>query len=151
MINVILDEKKTSVSIKYNAYYKLVILLTIINYCGRSNKASLHLIHLVFWSLRNDTNYQVLYDLKKGNRNSLIPWSFEFGIEKVLALGYIEEYIQKKIVSETLEIKITQKGIGVLKSITDYELFQEEIDKIKSIGKISKTTISSANNNWKLI
>lgn len=151
MINIILDEKKTSVSIKYNAYYKLVMLLSIINYCGRSNKASLQLIHLVFWSLRNDRNYQVLYDLKKGTRNSLIPWSFEFGIEKVLALGYIEEYIQKKIVTNTLEIEITKKGIDVLSSITAIELFQEEIDKIKNIGSIPKAKLNRANNNWKLI
>lgn len=151
MIDIILDEKKTSVSIKYNAYYKLVILLSIINYCGGRNKASLQLIHMLFWSLRNDKNYQVLYDLKKGTRNSLIPWSFEFGIEKVLALGYIEKYIKQKIVSDTLEIEITQKGKDVLSSITEYELFQEEIDKIKNIGGIPKTKFNRANNNWKLI
>ncbi len=151
MINIILEEKPTSVSIKYNAYYKLVILLTIINYCGRSNKASLQLIHLIFWSLRDDKNYQVINDLKIGNRNTLIPWSFEFGIEKVLAIGYIEEYIQKKIVNNTLEIEITQRGINVLKSINEYKLLQEEIEKIKDIGKIPKTKLDRANHNWKLI
>lgn len=151
MINVVLDEKPTSISIKYNAYYKLVILLAIINYCGRSKKASLQLIHLIFWSLRDDKNYQVLNDLKLNSRNTLIPWSFEFGIEKVLALGYIEEYIHKKIVSSTLEIEITEKGINVLKSINEYGLFQEEIEKIKKIGKVSKTRLDRANQNWKLI
>lgn len=151
MIDIVLDEKPTSVSIKYNAYYKLVMLLTIINNCGRSNKASLQLIHLIFWSLRNDKNYQVIYDLKTGIRNTLIPWSFEFGIEKVLVIGYIEEYIKRDIVSDTLEIEITQKGVEVLKSITEYELFEEEIAKIKNIGKIPKTKLNRANNNWKLI
>ena len=68
MINIILDEKKTSVSIRYNAYYKLVILLAIINYCGSKNKAGLQLIHLMFWALRNETHHQVLYDLKKGRK-----------------------------------------------------------------------------------
>lgn len=151
MINIILDEKKTSVSIKYNAYYKLVMLLSIINYCGGKNRASLQLIHLLFWSLRNDENYQVLYDLKKGNRDSLIPWSFEFGIEKVLTLGYIEKYIDREKVTGTLEINITQKGIDVLEAIIKHELFQEEIEKIKNIGKIPKTRMNNANNNWKLI
>lgn len=151
MISIVLDEKKTSISIRYNAYYKLVILLAIINYCGGKNKASLQLIHLLFWSLRDDKNYQVLADLKIGNRNTLIPWSFEFGIEKVLALGYIEEYLHKKIVSDTLEIEITQKGIDVLNLINDNDLFKEEIEKIKIIGKIPKTKLDKANNNWKLI
>jgi hypothetical protein len=151
MINIILEEKKTSVSIKYNAYYKLVILLSIINYCGGKNKASLQLIHLLFWSLRDDKNYSVLLDLKIGNRNTLIPWSFEFGIEKVLALGYIENFLDRKIVADTLEIEITQKGIEILNLINENALFEEEIKKIKFVGKIPKTKIDKANNNWKLI
>ena len=152
MINIILNEKKTSVSIRYNAYYKLVILLTIINYCGSKNKASLQFIHILFWSLRDENNYQVLFDLKKGNRTTLIPWSFEYGIEKVLALGYIEEYIKRKKMSDnTLEIEITQKGIDVLNSIFENNLFEEEIEKIKRIGKIPKTRLDKANNNWKLL
>jgi hypothetical protein len=152
MINIILDEKKTSVSIRYNAYYKLVILLAIINFCGSKNKSSLQLIHLFFWSLRDEDNYKVLLDLKKGNRTTLIPWSFEYGIEKVLALGYIEEYIKRVILSDnTLEIEITQKGIDVLNSIIENNLFEEEIQKIKRIGKIPKTRLDKANNNWKLL
>jgi hypothetical protein len=104
MINIILDEKKTSVSIRYNAYYKLVILLAIINYCGSNNKAGLQLIHLMFWALRDNKNYQVLLDLKMNIRNSLTPWSFEFGLEKVLAIGYIDNYLEKKIITTQLEI-----------------------------------------------
>lgn len=151
MINIILDEKKTSVSIRYNAYYKLVILLAIINHCGSGNKASLQLIHLMFWALRDSKHYHVLYDLKKNLRNSLTPWSFEFGLEKVLAIGYIEQYLDKKIVSDQLEIILTEKGLETLNSIKKDELFQDEIEKIKSIGWLPKAKLEKANNNWKLL
>ena len=151
MINIILDEKKTSVSIRYNAYYKLVILLAIINHSGSGNKASLQLIHLMFWALRDNKHYQVIYDLKKNLRNSLTPWSFEFGLEKVLAIGYIEQYLDKKVVSDQLEIILTEKGLETLNSIKKDDLFQDEIDKIKSIGWLPKTKLKKANNNWKLL
>lgn len=151
MINIILDEKKTSVSIRYNAYYKLIILLAIINNCGSKNKASLQLIHIMFWALRDDINYQVLFDLKKNVRNSLTPWSFEFGLEKVLTLGYIEKYLKKHPVTNQLEIALTEKGLEVLNSIKKDELFQDEINKIKSIGWIPKSKLEKANNNWKLL
>ncbi|WP_066223716.1 hypothetical protein [Formosa haliotis] len=151
MINIILDEKKTSVSIRYNAYFKLVILLAIINHCGSKNKAGLQLIHLMFWALRDENNYQILYDLKMRLRNSLTPWSFEFGLEKVLAIGYIENYIEKKIISKQLEIAITSSGLEILKSIENYDLFHDEINKIKEIGWIPKTKLQKANNNWKLL
>lgn len=151
MINIILDEKPTSVSIRYNGYYKVVLLLAIIQYCAYGKKASLDLLHLVFWSLRNELNYQVLFDVAKQNRNSLVPWTFEHGIDEVLALGLINEYIEKAVISESLEIKITAKGQEIIKSINKFDLFQDEILKIRDLGIIPRTRILSANNNWKLI
>lgn len=151
MINIILDEKPTSVSIRYNGYYKVVILLAIIHYCGYAKKASLDLLHIVFWSLRNESNYKVLYDVAKQHRNSLVPWTFEHGVDEVLALGLINEFIEKTIVTDSLEIKITDKGKQIIESINEFELFQDEVIKIKNLGTIPKTRLSLANNNWKLI
>ena len=151
MIDIRLDQKPTSVSIRYNGYYKVVLLLAIIKHCGYGKKASLELIHVVFWSLRNENNYQVLLDLANQQRNSLVPWTFEHGIDEVLALGFINEYIEKIIVSQTLEIKITAKGSEIINSINKFELFQDEIQKIKALGIIPKNRLSNANKNWKLI
>lgn len=151
MINILLDQKPTSVSIRYNGYYKVVLLLAIIKYCGYGKKASLELIHIALWSLRNEDNYQVLLDISKQNRNSLVPWSFEHGIDEVLALGFINEYIEKIIVTQTLEIKITNKGCEIIDSINKFELFQDEIQKIRTLGIIPKNRLSNANKNWKLI
>jgi len=151
MINIQLDQKPTSVSIRYNGYYKIVLLLAIIKHCGYAKKASLELIHVVFWSLRNDSNYQVLLDLSNQQRNTLVPWTFEHGIDEVLALGFINEYIEKIIVTQTIEIKITEKGAKIIDTINQFELFQDEIQKIKAFGIIPKNRLSNANKNWKLI
>lgn len=151
MINIKLDQKPTSISIRYNGYYKVVLLLAIIKYCGFAKKASLELIHVVFWSLRNDTNYQVLLDLSSQKRSTLVPWTFEHGIDEVLALGFINEYMEKIIVTQTLEIKITEKGSEIIDAINEFELFQVEIMKIKALGVIPKSRLSNANKNWKLI
>lgn len=151
MINVILDEKRTSVSIRYNGYYKIVILLAIINYNANSKKASLELIHIVFWSLRNEYNYQILYDLSKQLRNNLIPWTFEHGIDEVIALGLINEYIERVIIGQNLELKITKKGSEIIDSINEFELFQDELKKISALGIIPKSKLNSANKKWSLM
>ena len=151
MINIQLDQKPTSISIRYNGYYKVVLLLAIIENCGYAKKASLDLIHIVFWSLRNDTNYQVLLDLANQQRNTLIPWTFEHGIDEVLALALINGYIERVIVSQTLEIKITEKGSEIINAINQFELFQDEMQRIKALGKIPKNRLHNANKNWKLI
>lgn len=151
MINIKLDQKPTSVSIRYNGYYKVVLLLAIIENCGYSKKASLELIHIVFWSLRNESNYRVLLDLANQQRNSLVPWTFEHGIDEVLVLGLINGYIERVIVTKSLEIKITHKGSEIIRAINQFKLFQDEIQKIKALGKIPKTRLDIANRNWKLI
>ncbi|MYY44000.1 hypothetical protein [Elizabethkingia anophelis] len=151
MIKIQLDQKPISISIRYNGYYKIVLLLAIIKYCGYGKKASLELIHIVFWALRNDYNYSVLNDLANQQRNSLVPWTFEHGIDEVLALGFINEYIEKVIVTQTLEIKITDKGDEIIDSIRKFDLFQDEIQKISALGKIPKNRLNNANKNWKLI
>lgn len=151
MINIQLDQKPTSISIRYNGYYKMVLLLVIITSCGYSKKASLGLIHVVFWSLRNEDNYQVLLDFSNKHRNTLIPWSFEHGIDEVLALGLVNGFIERAIVGQSLEIKITDKGNEIINSINKFELFQEEIQKITALGKIPKNRLNNANKNWKLI
>lgn len=151
MINIQLDQKPISVSIRYNGYYKIVLLLAIISNCGYAKKASLELIHIVFWSLRNETNYLVLLDLANQKRNTLVPWTFEHGIDEVLALGLINGYIERVIVGQTLEIKITDNGIEIMNAIDHFELFQDEMQKIRALGKIPKSRLNSANKSWKLI
>jgi hypothetical protein len=152
MIDIIFTNKPISEPIRYNAYYKLVLLLAIIEFCSVGKKASLHLIHLVFWSLRSDENYAVLLDFAHQSRNTLTPWSFEPGVEKILILAFVNKYCEKAIVGgDSLEIKITEQGIEIIKKIKSLDLFEEDLCKIKKIGKIPKNRINNANKNWALL
>lgn len=151
MINVVLKSKEVPFPIKYNAYYKLILMLAIIKYCGRASKASLSLVHLIFWSIKSDENFEVILDLKKQNRSTLVPWSFETGIEKILSLAFINNLCEKKISGGEIELSLTENGITVLKDILKEKLFDEELKKIQEIGQISKNRIKDANSNWKLI
>jgi hypothetical protein len=155
MIDIKLTSKAISEPIRYNAYYKLVIMLAIINYCSNGKKASIQLLHFVFWGLRTDENYQVLLDFSKGRRQTIIPWSFEQGIDRILSLAFIYEYCERVIIGgdklDSLEIKITENGEDVLKKINDSELFQKDISRLKNLGKIPKSRIISANKKWTLI
>lgn len=151
MINIVLKSKEVSFPIKYNGYYKLILMLAIIKYCGRGEKASITLIHLIFWSIKSKDNYNVIMDIKKQVRLNLVPWSFETGIEKILSLAYVNEFCDKKISGGEIELSLTENGIKVLNEIIGEELFIEEINKIKAIGQIPKNRIKTANSSWKLI
>ncbi|WP_047432767.1 hypothetical protein [Chryseobacterium indologenes] len=151
MIEIHFQNKPISASIKHNAFYKLIILMAILNYCARGKKASLLLIHLVFWALRNSDNYKILYDFSKNCRETLIPWAFETGIDQVLSLGYIYGFLEKEIVTDTLEIKLNAEGQSLLTNIMKEKLFEEDINRIKEIGQLQKGKTNKANSNWTLI
>jgi len=151
MINVILKSKEVSFPIKYNGYYKLILMLAIVKYCGRASKAPLSLIHLIFWSIKSDENLKVILGLKNHTRSSLVPWSFETGIEKILSLAFINNFCEKKISAGEIELSLTENGTKILNEIVKEELFDEELNKIREIGQIPKNRIKAANSNWKLI
>lgn len=151
MINVKLVSKPISEPISFNAYYKLVIFLAILKHCTRSpNKAPLSIVHLIFWGLRTEGNFAVLKDFSKQKRASLVPWSFEPGLEQVLILGITEGYCERKIVSGQLEIQITEMGRHVVEKISESQLFEEQLHKLIEIGVIAKSRIDSANSKWEL-
>lgn len=150
MIDIKLINKPISVPIRYNAYYKLVLLLAIIEHCAMNKQASLQLIHFVFWGLRSEYNYKVVYDFSKKIRETLPPWSFEEGIDKILILSYINQYCKKVLVKniDTLEVEITENGEKVIAEIKKLELFKEDFDKIKALSKIARSRLDKANQQW---
>lgn len=150
MIDIKLTNKPISAPIRYNAYYKLVLLLAIIEHCAMGKQASLQLIHFVFWGLRSEDNYRVVYDFSKKDRDTLPPWSFEEGIDKILILSYVNEYCTKVLVKnpDTLEVKIAEKGEQIIAEIKKMELFKEDFDKIKALSKIARSRLDKANQQW---
>lgn len=151
MIEIKLNYKPIATPIKYNAYFKLVFLLAIVNYCGRGGKASVLVIHLLFWALRNQQNYDVLMAFVKQERKTLVPWSFENGVEKVLTLAFVEGFCKKTIVSSRLDIIITDLGKNKLAEIEELGGFTADITKIKAIGPLMLSKVEAANKNWELI
>lgn len=152
MIDIKLISKPISQPIRYNAYYKLVLLLALLKNCTRRpHKAPLSIIHLLFWSLRNENNYQVILDFAQKRSNTLVPWSFESGLDKIITLSFIKGYCNKSITNSILEIQITDKGRKVLDEIKDLNLFSDELKRIENIGILHKTRVDKANSNWKLI
>lgn len=150
MININIDEKPISISLRYNAYYKLVLLLAIIYYCGYGKKASLIVIHIVFWGLRNNENFEILLQLKKEERKTLVPWAFEHGMDNILSIGVANGLISRIKVTDDLTFSITEQGISLLKTIYDNKYFPEDMEKIKSLKVLPKAKIERANQNWNL-
>ena len=151
MIQVKLDIKPIPVPVLYQPIYKLIMLLAVLKYGTRKPyNATFLKLHLYLWALRSEENYNTLVQLQKKERNSILPWSFEPALDKVVTIAIINNYCTKEIKSTELQIKITTEGESLLQKIEDLELFNEDLSKIKAIGIIPLSSIKMANSNWKL-
>lgn len=151
MIEVKLDIKPIPVPILYQPVYKLIMLLAVLKYGTRKPHNSTFLkLHLFLWGLRSEENYNVLVQLQKKERNTILPWSFEPALDKVVTIAIINNYCTKEIKSNELQVKITSEGESLLQKIEGLELFNEDISKIKAIGIIPQSSIKTASSNWKL-
>jgi hypothetical protein len=151
MIEVTLDIKPIPVPLLYQPVYKLIMLLAVLKYgTSKPHNATFLKLHLYLWGLRSEENYTVLKQLQKKERNTVLPWSFEPALDKVVTIAIINKYCTKEIKSTELQIQITPEGTTLLQKIEELELFSEDISKIKGIGIIPQTSIKAASSNWKI-
>lgn len=151
MIEAKLDIKPIPVPSIYQPIYKLIMLLAILKYGSRRPYNCTYLkLHMYLWGLRSVDNYYSLLKLKKPEIKSILPWSYESGLSRLVTLALINNYCVRAVKSNELQIQLTEAGIDLISRIEELGLFKEDIMKIKKIGIISQTKIKEASTNWSL-
>ncbi len=143
--------KPIPVPLIYQPIYKLVVLLAILRYgTSKPYKAPLLSLHVFMWGLRSEENYKVVSSIANKSRDTLAPWTFEPGLDKTIILGVVNNYCTREIVSKNLEIKLTRAGEDFLRQVEEIGVFEDDINKLKSLGIIPKSIITKASTNWAL-
>lgn len=151
MIKAKLNIKPIPVPSINQPIYKLILLLAVLKYGTRKSQNCTFLkLHLYLWALRTNDNYESLIALKKKEIKTILPWSYEPGLNKLITLGLVNNYCSRVIKSSELQIILTVDGDTFISKIERRNLFSEDIDKIKKIGIIPQTKLKSASTNWKL-
>ena len=151
MIDIKLDLKGIPVPIRYQPIYKIVMLLAVLKYgCQKPNNCNLLKLHLYMWALANEENLKILLEIKGKIRTSVVPWVFQPAMSKVITLAVINGLCKRDIKSTDLQVQLMPEGAEVLRKIEALDIFTAEINKIKAVGIIPASTITSVNKNWKL-
>jgi hypothetical protein len=151
MVSVHLEKRPIPVPLIYQPVYKIVVLLGVLKYnTSRPHSAPFITLHLLFWSLRSDENHRVLHEIKDGTRRSILPWSFEPGLDKTATLAIVNGFCEKEIKSKALKIKLTDKGEALLARINEMSVFQNDLQKLREIGIVPLNKIHSVNQVWAL-
>ena len=150
MIKAKLDIKPIPVPSIYQPIYKLILLLAVLKYGTRKpHNCTFLKLHLYLWALRTVDNFESLKALKKSNIDSMLPWTYEPGLNKLVTIALVNNYCTRAIISNELQITLTEEGDSFIKEIERRNLFSEDIEKIKKIGIISQVKVKKASSNWK--
>lgn len=130
-----ITQKPISISSNSRIFYRIIILLLIMHYTGRSKNKRVPLlkIHLLVWSLQSIDRQKILLKAKESDYKASIGiWDIDINTNK--ALGYMYEDGLCNIDKKNYEL--TETGKKLVKAILkDKELFEDERDFLLSIGK----------------
>ncbi|UZJ63722.1 hypothetical protein OKW96_14920 [Sphingobacterium sp. KU25419] len=145
MIEVKLDLKPVPVPLAYQPIYKIIILLSILRYgCPRPYNATFLKIHLYFWALRDEGNYIVMKQISCKERDSLIPWSFEPSLERIVTLAVINKFCTRKILSGNLQIQLLDAGIDLLKKLKKGSILKMILVKLSQLEILLKQKLRNS-------
>ena len=148
--NLTFSKKPISVPVDYRPAYKIALICLILRFSCIGDKSSLLKLHLISWSLKSRENKKQLLKFIQNNKSKEISvWGIEPALNRALQLAVADSFFSYKSSSYKLE----KKGAQLLKKIIDSgDIFLEEIEFLKNIGKKSLTekSIQELTNKWRL-
>ncbi|MDO8609891.1 MAG: hypothetical protein Q7R95_05045 [bacterium] len=148
-MELIISKKPFSISTNARIFYRIIQLLLIMHYTGRSDKKTVPLmkIHLLIWALQSNEREYLLLKSKNSNYEiSIGIWNIDKNTNQALTYMHEDDLcsIDKKNYS------LTENGNNLVKKIMDDKtIFIEEKQFLKKIGSsLTETNITKLQNLW---
>jgi len=130
-----ITQKPISINSNSRIFYRIIILLLIMYYTGRSKTKRVPLlkIHLLVWAMQSiDRQKSLLVAKENDYRTSIGIWTIDINTNQ--ALGYM--YADGLCNIDKKNYELTEAGKKLVMAILkDKELFSDERDFLSSIGK----------------
>lgn len=144
-----ITQKPISINSNSRIFYRIIILLLIMYYTGRSQNKRVPLlkIHLLVWSLQSIDRQKILLKVKESDyKTSIGIWNIDINTNK--ALGYMYKDGLCNIDKKNYEL--TEAGKKLVEAILkDKELFKDERNFLSSIGKsLSDKNVMKLRDMW---
>jgi len=141
---IIFRSKNIPIPSGYRPLYKLSIILLILKFCCRGKKSSLLRIQLFSWALKSVESKDRFWEIVTEEINGSI-WTLDPTIIRAINFGIGERLLERVSTS----VKLTQKGIKLVKDITDNDMMIKEIDFMKQVGfQVTESKITEMSKNW---
>jgi hypothetical protein len=147
--NIKFSKKPISIPADYRPMYKIAQIVIMLSTTCIGNKSSLLKLHLLSWALKDDKNKDQVLELIKNNYDiDIAVWGIEPALNRAL-LFCVSENI---CIIESGKYLLTKKGEEFFKLIVKEDIFKEEFEFLKFVGKkkITDNRIESISNKWSL-
>lgn len=148
-MELIVSKKPFSISTNARIFYRIIQLLLIMHYTGRTNNKTVPLMkaHLLIWVLQNKDRENLLLKSKSNEyKTSIGIWNIDKNTNQALTYMHEDDLcsIDKKNYS------LTENGNNLVKKIIDDKtIFIEEKQFLEKIGSsLTETNITKLQNLW---
>jgi len=148
-MELIISKKPFSISTNARIFYRIIQLLLIMHYTGRSNNKTIPLMkaHLLIWALQTKER-ENLFLKSKGNEysTSIGIWNIDQNTNQALTYMHEDELCS----IDQKNYALTENGKNLVKKIIDDKsIFVEEKSFLIKIGSsLTETNITKLQNLW---
>lgn len=144
------QQKPIPIPVDYRPTYKISIIILTLKLCSSSETASLLKLHLFSWSLKSDLNRNKLKSFILSNyKDDFQVWNIEPALNRALQYCVADKLCD---VTNNGKYKLTEKGDIFYNKILETDVFKEEIEFLKFVGKnkITDNRLNSMTKQWRI-
>ena len=139
------NRKPMPILADHRPMYKIAIIVSVLFLSSRGKKSSLVRLHLFNWALKDPKRSSILLESASKNRIFFGVWGIDPTLNHSLQYSVAERLISR----EGLSYKLTEKGEGFAKKITEDLLPEGVYRLLKDLGlSISEKMVDSALKEW---
>ena len=148
--NITFSKRPISIPADYRPSYKISQICLVLKYACIGDKSSLLKLHLISWGFKNVENRKSLLKfVVSPDTSELKVWGIEPTLNRALQIAVADGFCSYL----NGNYKLENKGLEfTMKIEEDNEIFSEEIELLKKIGKkgITEKSIQYLTNKWSL-
>lgn len=144
------QQKPIPIPVDYRPTYKISIIVLVLKFCCSSETSSLLKLHLFSWALKSDNNIKKFKAFILNNyQDDFQVWNIEPSLNRGLQYAVADNLCE---ITTTSKYKLTSKGSDFCNKILQSDVFEDEIEFLKFIGKkkITDNRLNSMTKQWKI-
>ncbi len=129
----------------YRPLYRMAKFLLVLYLSSRGGKSSIIRLQLFNWVLKDDLRRKMLSKAADDGSLDISVWGLDPSLNSAIQFSLAEGLVERC----SNGVSLTDLGKSYIKDLIDREIFKDDVEFLKEIGKdITETMVSQTSDSW---